>query len=149
MNTLLLLLRHPEALAAVRADPALLGPAAEEARRLIPPVTFVERWTRETTTVAGVEIPPGEFIGVSVLGTNRDPATFTRPLEYDLHRPNTSRALTFSFGPHACLGLHLARLQTTIALRRLLDRLPGLSLGELEEPAGFAFRRPATMQVTW
>lgn len=108
-----------------------------------------ERWTVETTRVAGVDIPPGEFVGVSILGANRDPAFFADPLGYDLGRANAVRAPFFLFGLHACLGLHLARLQTTIALRRTLDRLPGLCLEHADEPAGFAFRRPATMRMRW
>ena len=57
LPTLLLLLRHPEQLAAVRGDATLLEAAGEEACRLIPPVAFVERWTREPLAVGGVTIP--------------------------------------------------------------------------------------------
>lgn len=149
MSTLLLLLQHEDQLAAGKADPSLLIRAGEEARRLIPPVAFVERWTRDSVTIEGVDIPANEFVGVSVLGANRDPATFVSPLEFDVHRRNSSKALSFSFGPHACLGLHMARLQTTIALRRILERLSGLELVSFDAPAGFAFRRPATMHLGW
>lgn len=149
MNTLLLLLQHPDQLAAVRQDPDLLTGAGEEARRLIPPVGFVERWTREAVVIDGVEIPAGEFVAVSILGPNRDPETFEDPARFDVHRPNSSRALTFSFGPHACLGLHVARLEVRIALEEILSRFPGLRLVAADEPAGFSFRRPATMHLAW
>lgn len=148
MTTLLLLLRHPDQLAAVRAAPDLLAAAGEEARRLVPPVAFAERWTRAPLTVDGVEIPADEFVGLSILAANRDPRVFPDPTRFDVRRPAVGRALTWSFGPHTCLGLHLARLETTVAVRRLLE-LPGLALTAVEEPAGFAFRRSATLHVTW
>lgn len=149
LNTLLLLLQHPDQLAAAMADPELLDGAGEEARRLIPPVAFAERWTREAVTIGGVAIPAEEFIGISILGANRDPEVFEDPLRFDLRRPNAQRAMSFSYGPHACLGLHLARLQSSLALRELLTRLPALELVHADAPAGFAFRRPETMTVRW
>jgi cytochrome P450 len=149
MNTLLLLLQHPGQLAAVREDQDLLTPAGEEARRLIPPVSFAERWTRQPVQVGGVTIPAGEFIGVSILAANRDPETFEDPARFDIRRKNSSRALTFSFGPHTCLGLHVARLESRIALGEILARLPRLRLVEHQPPSGFAFRRPAAMHLAW
>jgi cytochrome P450 len=149
MNTLLLLLQHPEQLAAVRADAALLTGASEEARRLIPPVCFAERWTRQPVEIGGVTIPAGEFIGVSILAANRDQETFADPARFDIRRANSARALSFSFGPHTCLGLHVARLETRVALEQILARLPGLRLTGHEPPSGFAFRRPAVMHLAW
>jgi len=149
MNTLLLLLRNPAQLALVRADPDLVGAAVDEAVRLIPPVAFIERWTRTDATIGGVPIGAGEFIGVSVIAANRDPAVFERPLEFDVRRPNPRHALSFSFGEHHCLGAPLARIETAAAVRRLLSALDGLELGEIVEPAGFAFRRPVRLGLTW
>ena len=149
LTTLTLLLQHPDQLDEVRADISLLSDAQEEARRLIPPVSFIERWTLEDKVIAGIEIPAREFVGVSVLATNRDPATFVQPTAFDIHRGNSNKGLSFSFGPHACLGIHMARLQTTIALERMLARLPGIRLVSADAPAGFAFRRPARVTVAW
>jgi cytochrome P450 len=149
MNTLLLLLHHPEQLAACRADPALLGGAAEEARRLIPPVAFAERWTTRETDVIGVRIPEREFVGVSILAANRDSATFGDPTGFDIHRENTVRSLSFSFGEHACLGMHLARLETVVALEQILARVQDLELVSADPPSGFAFRRPRRMTLRW
>ena len=149
MNTILLLLRSPEQLAAVHADPARLENAIEESLRLIPPVAFIERWTRTAVSVGGVEIGPREFVGASVLAANRDPALFPDPLVYDVRRDNARRHLSFSYGEHHCLGAHLARLEIGIAMRALLGTLPGLRLVACEEPAGFAFRRPATLELAW
>ena len=149
MSTLLLLLQNPGALAAVTEDSSLLAGAGDEARRLIPPVNFIERWTGRPTAIASVEIPAGEFVGVSVLGANRDPGTFGEPQKFDIWRANNNRALSFSFGPHSCLGLNLARLENSIALERVLRRLPGLTVTGYDEPSGFVFRRPATLGLRW
>jgi cytochrome P450 len=148
MNTTLLLLRDPDQLAAARGHPDLLGNAIEESIRLIPPVSFIERWTPHDVVIGEVPIAEGEFIGVSVLAANRDPAMFERPLRYDIRRENARRHLSFSFGEHFCLGAHLARLELRAALERIIA-LPGLRLVEVEEPSGFAFRRPPTMHVAW
>lgn len=148
MNTMLLLLRDPEQLDAVRRDPELVGGAVEESLRLIPPVAFIERWTPRPTTIGGVALGTGEFVGASVLAANRDPGVFSDPLRFDLRRANARRHLSFSFGEHFCLGAHLARIQVVAAVRRLLA-LPNLRLGACEEPAGFAFRRPATLELAW
>ncbi|MFN8225035.1 MAG: cytochrome P450 [Gaiellales bacterium] len=149
MNTMLLLLRHPDALAAARTDPVVLANAIEESLRLIPPVAFVERWTAQPTAIGGIELRPGEFVGASIIAANRDPALFTDPLRYDVTRENARRHLSFSFGEHHCLGSHLARLEILAAVQALLERLPGLELGAHDEPSGFAFRRPGRLELRW
>jgi len=148
MNTILLLLRNPEQHDAVRAAPEVLAAAVDESLRLIPPVAFIERWTQRETTIGAVELGPWEFVGASALAANRDPAVFPDPLRYDVRRDNARRHLSFSFGEHFCLGAHLARIEIVAALRRLLA-LPGLRLVSCDEPAGFAFRRPATLELAW
>jgi cytochrome P450 len=149
MNTILLLLRNPDALAACRADPAVLSGAVDEALRMIPPVAFMERWTRAPVEIGGVAIGTGEFVGVSAIAANRDPAVFADPLRFDAARGNARHALSFSFGEHHCLGAHLARLETVTAVGRLLEALPGLELVEVDEPGGFAFRRPQRLRLAW
>jgi cytochrome P450 len=149
MNTLLLLLRDRPQLEAVRADRGLLANAIEESLRLIPPVAFVERWTARSCELGGVELGSGEFVGASVLAANRDPAVFADPLVYDSRRENARRHLSFSFGEHFCLGAHLARIEIAGAVGLLLDGLADLQLSAGAEPAGFAFRRPATLELAW
>jgi cytochrome P450 len=148
MNTILLLLQHPDQLAAVRSEPALLESAVEESLRLIPPVSFIERWTPGEAEIGRVAIGTGEFIGVSVLAANRDPDMFAEPLDYDVRRDNARRHLSFSFGEHFCLGAHLARIEIQAAVERLLA-LPGLRLVAADPPSGFAFRRPPTLALAW
>jgi cytochrome P450 len=149
LNSVLLLLKHPDQLAAVRAEPELLPNAIEEAMRLIPPVAFIERWTSTPTTLGNVELDRGEFVGVSTLAAGRDPEVFEDPLRFDVRRENARHHLAFSFGRHHCLGFNMARLQGAIALRALLDGLPGLELVEAPGPTGFAFRKSAKLHLRW
>lgn len=148
-NTMLLLLEHPHELAAIGADRELLPNAIDEAIRLIPPVAFIERWPGRDVSLGGVEIPAGEFVGVSVVAANRDPAQFDDPERFDVRRENARRHLGFSFGLHHCLGFNLARVQGATAVGALLDRLPGLRIAEAPEPVGFAFRRPPQLVLAW
>ena len=85
------------------------------------------------------------------MGVNRDPAVFADPDRFDINRPNATRHLAFAQGPHVCLGMHLARLETEIALERLLVRLPGLRL-DPDRPGvvrGLVFRKPDTVHAVW
>jgi cytochrome P450 len=116
---------------------------------MIPPVAFMERWTRAPIDIGGVTIGAGEFVGVSVIAANRDPAVFPDPYRFDPARGNARHALSFSFGEHHCLGAHLARLETVTAVGRLLEALPGVRLTEVDEPSGFAFRRPQRLRLAW
>jgi cytochrome P450 len=149
VNAVLLLLGHPDELAALRSDPGLVPNAVEEAMRLIPPVAFIERWTVAPTRLGEVELGRGEFVGISTLAANRDPEVFEDPLRFDVRRENARHHLAFSFGVHHCLGFNMARLQGPIAVQGVLDRLPGLQLAGAPEPRGFAFRRPAELRLRW
>jgi cytochrome P450 len=148
-NAVLLLLTNPEALAVVRADPGLMGNAIEEGMRLIPPVAFIERWTAVPCELGGVELGAGEFLGVSTVAANRDPAVFPAPAHFDVRRGNARHHLTLSHGHHHCLGFNLGRMQCQVALTALFERLPGLEIAHAAEPTGFAFRRPATLELRW
>ena len=148
LTTLMLLLQHPDSMAQVQADRSLLPGAVDEAIRWMPPVAFTERWTLQAVTLAGVAIGAREFVGVSVIAANRDPSVFEDPLRFDIHRANARHGLSFSSGEHHCLGVHLARMQTVIALEEMLDAWPSIELVSVTQPSGFAFRRPADMVVS-
>jgi len=148
-NTLMFLLQHPQQLAELVANGSLISGAIDESLRLMPPVAFIERWTASDTMLVGVEIPTGEFVAASIIAANRDPLVFDDPLTYDIRRPNARKGLAFSFGEHHCLGVHLARLQTAIAIERLLARIPAVQLMSVTPPAGFAFRRPDRLVIGW
>jgi cytochrome P450 len=147
LTTLMLLVQHPESMAQVRADRSLLSGAVDEAIRWMPPVAFIERWTREPVTLGGVDIGAREFVGVSVIAANRDPSVFANPLTFDIRRANARHGLSFSSGEHHCLGVHLARMQTVIALEEMFDAWPAIDLVSVTRPSGFAFRRPTEVIV--
>jgi cytochrome P450 len=124
----LALLQHPNQLARLRDDPALIRPAVEELLRYTSPVeTATERFAREDVTVAGVTIPAGSLVFAVIASANRDERQFPDPDKLNLTRePN--RHLAFGLGVHFCLGAALARLEGQIAIQALLRRAPGLRL---------------------
>ncbi|HEV8403012.1 MAG TPA: cytochrome P450 [Candidatus Limnocylindrales bacterium] len=125
------LLRHPDALARLRAQPELMDSAIEELLRYDTPSTLFERWVLEPVEVAGVELPRGAEVALLFGSANRDAAAFERPDELRLDRdPNPS--LSFGAGIHYCLGAPLAKLELGVAFATLLRRVPGLEL--VEEP---------------
>ena len=88
-------------------------------------------------------------VSVSVAAANRDPKHYPDPDRFDPTRKNVAH-LTFGAGPHVSLGMPLARMETTVAINALLDRLPDLHL-DPSAPApsinGVAFRSPAALPV--
>jgi len=128
-NTVLALLGAPQQLAEVRADPDLLPAAIEEVLRYDSPVNISsQRWATEPITLNGVTVPAGEPLLVSVMSANRDPAHFDDPDRFDIHRDQTARHLGFGHGIHYCPGAPLARMETHIAVGKLLERFPDLRL---------------------
>ena len=101
--------------------------------------------------LGGVRIRAGDQVTVSLAAANRDPAIFAEPDRFDVRRPNAGRHLAFAHGPHFCLGAHLARLETRIAVETLLDRLPRLRLDPRysSAPRGLVFRKPPELRVRW
>ncbi|MFI2199396.1 cytochrome P450 [Streptomyces sp. NPDC020192] len=131
-NAVLALLQHPDQLAALREDPAQLPAAVEEfARHEGPMLMAMRRFPVEDVTIAGVTIPAGETVWVSLSAANRDPARFPAPDRLDLSR-DAAGHLALGHGIHYCLGAPLARAETEIALAALLERLPELALADSE-----------------
>jgi len=143
------LLTHPDALAQVRADPALLPGAIQESLRLEPAASRVDRYATADAEVAGTPIRASDLVVVSLSAAGRDPGVFADPDRYDIHRHNAADHLAFAVGPHYCLGVHLTTLQTTLALGMLIDRFPGIhAVGPLPPVTGFVFRKPVSVPVT-
>jgi cytochrome P450 len=127
-NGVLALLRHPDQLAKLKADPALLEPAVEELLRYDGPVEFgTWRFTTEPVTVSGVRIPAGEPVLVVLAAADRDPERFGDPDVLDLSRGEGGH-LALGHGIHFCLGAPLARLEGRVAFSRLFARFPDLAL---------------------
>ncbi|MDH6611820.1 cytochrome P450 [Streptomyces sp. SAI-208] len=150
-NALLHLLGHPDQLALVRADFGLLDGAIEESLRLEPGAAVVDRYATRDLTLGPAAIRRGDLVTVSLTGANRDPEVFPDPDRFDVRRANARLQLAFAHGPHYCLAAHLARLETRIALRHLLDRLPALRLDPARPaaPRGLVFRKPPALHVLW
>jgi cytochrome P450 len=148
-NLLFGLLSHPDQLAAVRADRGLVPQAIEEGLRWEAPLLTVARVATEDVSLGGVRIPAGGFVAVSLGAANRDPERHRDPDEFDIFR-NGQRHLSFGDGAHRCLGMHLARLETTVLLNAVLDRLPDLRLDPAAEDQhihGMIFRSPPELRV--
>jgi len=144
------LLTNPGQLAALRADRSLIGNAVEESLRLEPAAARVDRYATADTELGGASIAGGDLVIVSLTAANRDPATFPDPDVFDITRPNARMHLTFAQGPHACVGLHLARLESQSALETALDGWPGMSIeAGSTPPSGVVFRKPKTLRVRW
>jgi cytochrome P450 len=148
-NLLLHLLTNPSQLDTVRADRARIPDAVEESLRLEPAAAVVDRYATRDVELAGASIARGDLVTVSLTAANRDPAVFDRPDDFDLLRPNLRNQLAFARGPHFCLGIDLARLETRVAVETVLDRLPGLELTDPATPAGLVFRKPDAVHVRW
>jgi len=117
------LLDRPDLLAALSQNPALIPKAVDESLRLEPAAAFVDRYATRDVDLGGAQIADGDLVRVSITAANRDPSVFAEPDVFDVHRPNPGEHLAFARGPHACLGIHVARLEAAVALQTALERL--------------------------
>jgi len=150
-NTVWYLLGDQTAWHEVMADRRVIGNAVEEALRLEPAAAVVDRYASADVGLGGADIRSGDLVRVSLSAANRDPAVFTDPDRFDLHRGNARQHRAFAIGPHFCVGAELARAETHAAVSALLDRLPGLRLdpGRPSAPQGLVFRKPASLHIRW
>jgi len=148
-NFLFALLSHPEQMAALRADRSLMKQAIEETLRWEPPLLFITRSAAKDLELGGVPIAAGSQIGVSLGAANRDETRYQDPDRFDIFR-EPGQHISFGFGPHLCLGMHLARMEMRVAVDALLDRLPELRLdpdGDDPHIHGMIFRSPNRLPV--
>ena len=132
-NGVVALMRHPDQLAVAKADPDDLGGLVEEIMRYDAPVphsTF--RYASEDLEIAGVTIPAGGQVIISLAAANRDEHHFAEADRFDIKRGN-NRHLAFGHGIHFCLGAPLARLEGVVALGALLRRFPDLRLAATDD----------------
>ena len=140
-NSMLTLLRHPDALAKLQRDPNSVIRTVEEVLRFDPPVHFRIRTTLTDIDIAGVTIPKGATVILLFASGNRDPARFVEPDRFAPDRPDNQH-LGFGGGIHYCVGAPLARLETHIALSTLVSRLVAPCL--VTDPP--AYRRNASLR---
>jgi cytochrome P450 len=133
-NGMLALLRHPDQLARLRADPSLITSAIEELLRFDPPVQMTGRLLLEDVELGGQHIPKGDFVLPLIGAACHDPAQWDNPERLDITR-NPNPHVAFGRGIHFCLGAPLARVEAQIAIGKLLERCPELHL------AGMPVRR--------
>ncbi len=149
-SAILTFLRNPDQLGLLRARPELMPAAFEEVLRLEPPIAFRDRLTLDAITVAGVTIPKGVTVQLSLAAANRDPKRFPDPDRFDPQRPDNQH-LSFLGGPHYCFGAPLARLEGRVMLTEWLRRVEGPRL--LADPppyrAAAALRGPRHLPVAY
>jgi len=149
----LALLRHPDQLAAVRDDPGAIGPAIEELLRWLSIVhSAIPRITTTDVEIAGVPIPAGQLVFVSLPSGNRDPDFIDSPEALDIGRGAPGH-LAFGHGVHHCLGAPLARMEMRIAFPALLRRFPTLALakdfGDVSFRSFHFIYGLKSLEVTW
>jgi cytochrome P450 len=149
-NCVLALLGHREQWQDLCADPqALAARAVEETLRFDPPVQLNDRVALEPLDLEGHAIRPGERVVTLIGGANRDPDVYPDPGTFSIHREAAAEHLAFSSGIHYCLGQPLARLEATIAIRMLAERMPGLMLaGPVRRRNTTTIRGPLHLPVT-
>jgi cytochrome P450 len=148
-NLLCGLLSNPDQFEAVRADRSLIPQAIEEGLRWEPPLLSIMRTASHDTELAGVPIPAGAPVAVNLGAANRDPSRWDDPERFDLFRPQKPH-IAFAVGPHVCLGMHLARMETRVLLDVLFERLPKLRIDpDAKDNAitGLIFRSPKELRV--
>ena len=117
--------RHPEQWQKLLDDRSKIPAAVEELLRYEPPVHYNVRRSMREVNLHGVTIPEGKPVFLLQASAHRDPDAFTDPDTFDIDRDRTeAQNLGFGYGVHSCLGAALARMETAIALERLLDRMP-------------------------
>jgi cytochrome P450 len=145
------LLTHPEQLAAVVGDRSLLPQAIEEGVRWETPLLNFMRETTCHVDFHGHTIPQGSTVAVNLGSANHDEARWDHPESFDIFRERKPH-IGFGHGAHVCLGMHLARLESTMIFNTLFDRLPGLRLDpDAATPyvSGTFFRSPPHLKVVW
>ena len=121
------LAERPEELAKVKADPALIPSLVEESIRWTTPVYQFVRVAARDAEVRGQTVARGEQVALCFPSGNRDEAAFDDPFAFRVDR-QSNRHVAFGYGPHQCLGMHLARMELAIFFEALLPRLRSLEL---------------------
>jgi cytochrome P450 len=114
--------KHPEQLAELKADPSLIPDMISETIRWQTPLAHMRRTALEDTELGGQKISKGDKVVMWYVSGNRDERFFDRPDEFDFHRENLRKHLSFGFGIHRCMGNRLAELQLHTLWEEILER---------------------------
>ena len=126
-NAALIFADNPGELARIKADPSLTPGAVEEVLRYRPPSQYQGRFCLEDRTFHGVTIPAGSPVLVVTGAATRDPRAYEDPDRFDIQREGPL-GITFGHGIHYCIGAHLARLESRVAIDELYRRWPDLEI---------------------
>jgi cytochrome P450 len=132
-------------------DRSLFAQAFEEVVRWEPPVTVILRRAVRDTELAGVRVEKGADVALMIGAANRDERKYADPDHFDMFREQRQH-VGFGFGVHVCLGMHLARMESRVAINTLFDRLGPFTLDPDAEPPhieGMAFRSPLSLPVVF
>jgi len=151
-NGLTTLIRNPDEIDRLRSEPELIESAVEECLRYSGPITWTVRILHEPAEFGGYAFDTNEEVAVGLAAANRDPEHFVDPERFDVARyaaaPAPPAHLSFGGGAHLCLGAHLARLESQIAIGRLVARFRDFELVEPKTAWGRSlFRVPAQVPV--
>lgn len=151
-NALLTLLPRRDTWDALCADPGLIPKALEEVLRFESPQTSWRRVATEDTTIAGINVPAGTQLFLSLGAANHEAGIFDNPADFDMHRQNAAKHVSFGHGIHFCLGARMARMEGQIAVEALARRIPTLRLVSDQAPQyapNITFRGPRELYVDW
>jgi cytochrome P450 len=149
-SALYLFAKHPDQRALVIEDPSLMGNAVEEVVRYEPPVHGLARVLTRDTELYGQKLHEGEKVLLLYASGNRDDRVFPDGERFDVTRDTTGH-LSFGHGVHYCVGLHLGRLESRIALGRFLERIPDyhVPVDDIHWHHIFATRQMCELPVTF
>jgi cytochrome P450 len=122
-----LMSEFPDQKALMSADRSLIPNAVNEFIRMVSPVIYMRRTAARDVEVRGQRISEGEKVVMYYGAANRDPAVFTNPDQFDIHRANADKHVAFGFGPHVCIGKRVAQMQLEAVWEHLLNRLPDIT----------------------
>lgn len=143
------LLQRPRELERLRDNPDLIRSGVEEMLRFDSPVQHVSRVVKDDAKICGMQLHPGDVVITMLGAANRDPARFEDPDTLNLSRSNNAH-VAFGGGPHFCIGNQLARLESQVAILRMVQQFPNMRLGA-ESPtraANFSFRGFKSLPVS-
>jgi cytochrome P450 len=149
-NMMVQLLENPYVLEEVRQDRTLIAKAVTETMRRDPTAGALGRIAARDMEIDGITIPKGTAVLLAITAANRDPQVYEDPDRLWLKRPMRP-LLSFGFGPHMCMGMHMAQAEMEVALDAMLD-LPNLRFDPafpLPEIRGLNLRGPDAIHVLW
>lgn len=151
-NAVMNLLKTPELWNELVENPGKIPTAVNELLRVGSSIVAWRRMALVDVELGGIQIPAGSKLIIYNGAANRDPEVFEDPQRIDLDRANSTKMLTFGFGPHLCLGQPVAKLEMRVMLEELSRRLPHIELADQEftfSPPNTNARGPDHVHVTW